>query len=260
MGVLNVTPDSFSDGGCFSHVDLAIQQALLMVEKGANIIDVGGESTRPKATPVSIEEEIDRVIPVIKGIRAQHFDVLISIDTSKAAVMKAAVEAGANIINDVYALRREGSLEMAASLSVPVCLMHMQDKPETMQDAPRYSNVLEEVHEFFKQRIKACEEAGIPQNKIILDPGFGFGKTLQHNLNLLANLDSFNVYGCPVLAGLSRKSMLGELLHKEVSERMLGSVAAALLAITKGASIVRVHDVEETSDALKIYNAVQDAS
>ena len=256
MGVLNVTPDSFSDGGRFTQVETAVQQALAMAGLGASIIDIGGESTRPNAVPVSIEDEIKRVIPVIKGIRLQS-DIAISIDTSKPDVMKAAVEAGANLINDVYALRKPGALEMAASLDVSVCLMHMQANPETMQDKPNYSNVVEEVNDFFQQQILACDNVGITRDNIILDPGFGFGKTLQHNLCLLANLDSFNRHGCPILAGLSRKSMLGEILDKEVEERTFGSVAAALLAVTRGASIVRVHDVAETSDALKIYDAVQ---
>ena len=256
MGVLNVTPDSFSDGGRFTLVETAVQKALAMAGLGASIIDIGGESTRPNAVPVSIEDEIKRVIPVIKGIRLQS-DIAISIDTSKPDVMKAAVEAGANLINDVYALRKPGALEMAASLDVSVCLMHMQANPETMQDKPNYSNVVEEVNDFFQQQILACDNVGITRDNIILDPGFGFGKTLQHNLCLLANLDSFNRHGCPILAGLSRKSMLGEILDKEVEERTFGSVAAALLAVTRGASIVRVHDVAETSDALKIYDAVQ---
>lgn len=256
MGVLNVTPDSFSDGGRFTLVETAVQQALAMAGLGASIIDIGGESTRPNAVPVSIEDEIKRVIPVIKGIRLKS-DIAISIDTSKPDVMKAAVEAGANLINDVYALRKPGALEMAASLDVSVCLMHMQANPETMQDKPNYSNVVEEVNDFFQQQILACDNVGITRDNIILDPGFGFGKTLQHNLCLLANLDSFSRHGCPILAGLSRKSMLGEILDKEVEERTFGSVAAALLAITRGASIVRVHDVAETSDALKIYDAVQ---
>jgi len=258
MGVLNITPDSFSDGGRFTVVETAVQQALNMVEQGASIIDIGGESTRPNATTVSIEQELSRVVPVIKGIRLKS-NIAISIDTSKPEVMKAAIEAGADLINDVYALQRPGALDMAAVLGVPVCLMHMQADPETMQDKPSYSNVIEEVNDFFKQRIAACKKVGITQDKIIIDPGFGFGKTLQHNLSLLARLDDFMIHGCPILAGLSKKSMLGELLNKKVNERALGSVTAALLAVVNGASIVRVHDVAETSDALKIYNAVQSA-
>lgn len=256
MGVLNVTPDSFSDGGRYTALETAVQQALTMVEQGASIIDIGGESTRPNATPVSIEEEISRVVPVIKAIRMKS-NIAISIDTSKPDVMKAAVEVGANLINDVYALQRPGALDMAASLGVPVCLMHMQANPETMQDRPSYSDVVDEVNDFFIQRIMACEQAGITRDKIIIDLGFGFGKTLQHNLSLLAKLKEFTVHGCPILAGLSRKSMLGELLNNKVEERTVGSVTAALLAVINGALIVRVHDVAETSDALKIYNAVQ---
>ena len=258
MGVLNITPDSFSDGGRFTVVEKAIQQALNMVEHGASIIDIGGESTRPNATPVSTAEEISRVVPVIQGIRLKS-NITISIDTSKPEVMKSAIEAGADLINDVYALQRPGALDMASALGVPVCLMHMQADPETMQDKPSYLNVIEEVNDFFKQRIKACEQVGIAREKIIIDPGFGFGKTLQHNLSLLAKLNDFAIHGCPILAGLSRKSMLGELLNKKVEERTLGSVTTALLAVINGASIVRVHDVAETSDALKIYNAVQSA-
>lgn len=256
MGVLNITPDSFSDGGRFTVVEKAIQQALNMVEQGASIIDIGGESTRPNATPVSTAEEVSRVVPVIQGIRLKS-NITISIDTSKSEVMKSAVEAGADLINDVYALQRPGALDMASTLGVPVCLMHMQADPKTMQDKPSYLNVIEEVNDFFKQRIKACEQVGIAREKIIIDPGFGFGKTLQHNLSLLAKLNDFAIHGCPILAGLSKKSMLGELLNKKVEERTLGSVTAALLAVINGASIVRVHDVAETSDALKIYNAVQ---
>ncbi len=256
MGVLNITPDSFSDGGRFTVVETAIEQALSMADLGASIIDVGGESTRPNATPVSSKEEISRVVPVIKGIRSKS-NVAISIDTSKPDVMKAAVDEGANLINDVYALQRPGALEMAATLGVPVCLMHMQANPKTMQDSPNYLNVVDEVSSFFTQRIAACEAVGITRDKIIIDPGFGFGKTLQHNLSLLAKLALFKRHGCPILAGLSRKSMIGEILNKRVEERLFGSVSAALLAVINGASIVRVHDVAETADALKIHNAVQ---
>ncbi|ORU93412.1 MAG: dihydropteroate synthase [Cycloclasticus sp. symbiont of Bathymodiolus heckerae] len=255
MGVLNVTPDSFSDGGQYALLDAAVKQACIMVSAGADIIDIGGESTRPNATPVSVEEELARVIPVIRAIRSNS-DAVISIDTSKAEVMKRAVEAGANMINDVYALRQLGAIDIAASLNVPVCLMHMQATPESMQEAPSYTNIVEQVNEFFVERLGACISAGIKKENIILDPGFGFGKTLQHNLSLLANLNSFKVHGCPILAGLSRKSMLGELLGKQVNERVIGSVSAALMAVVNGASIVRVHDVAQTSDALKIYNAL----
>ncbi|ORU92812.1 MAG: dihydropteroate synthase [Cycloclasticus sp. symbiont of Poecilosclerida sp. N] len=256
MGVLNVTPDSFSDGGHFNQVDKAISQAQSMIDAGASIIDVGGESTRPNAAPVSVDEELARVIPVIRGIR-ENANIAISVDTSKAEVMQLAVEAGANIINDVYALRQPGALEMAAELRVPVCLVHMQAKPETMQNAPCYGNVVDEVNAFFMERLKSCEKIGIAVDSIILDPGFGFGKTLQHNLSLLAHLRAFKAHGCPILVGLSRKSMLGELLDKKADGRVVGSVTAALIAVINGASIVRVHDVAQTSDAFKIYNAVQ---
>tara|TARA_R110002074_G_scaffold228259_2_gene399920 strand:- start:124675 stop:125529 length:855 start_codon:yes stop_codon:yes gene_type:complete len=258
MGVLNITPDSFSDGGCFNSLDEAVSQAIKMVEAGASIIDIGGESTRPGATPVAVEEELNRVIPVIRAIRSIS-NVLISIDTSKPEVMQQAVAVGANIINDIYALRQTGAIEMAALLQVPVCLMHMQDKPETMQLNPKYAKVVDEVKSFFDERIKACEEAGINRDKIILDPGFGFGKTLAHNLSLLKHLGSFKEYHCPLLAGLSRKSMFGLLLDKPIEERALASVTSALLAVMNGASIVRVHDVAETAEVLKIYQAVQTA-
>ena len=256
MGVLNITPDSFSDGGRFISQQSAIQHANQMVKKGASIIDIGGESTRPGAMAISVDAELKRVIPIIESIRSES-NVVISIDTSKPEVMKKAVEAGADIINDVYALRRHGALDMAALLHVPVCLMHMQATPETMQKDPSYRDVVGEVQGFFNSRISACEKAGIERSNIILDPGFGFGKTLQHNLSLLAHLESFKYYGCPLLVGLSRKSMFGDLLGKDVNERTLASVSATLLAVINGASIVRVHDVAETFDALKIYNAVQ---
>jgi len=256
MGVLNVTPDSFSDGGRYSRVDTAISRARAMVDAGATIIDIGGESTRPGAIAVSVEEELQRVIPVIEGITSQ-LAVTISIDTSKPEVMQQAVAAGAGLINDVYALRQPGALDMAASLNVAVCLMHMQSTPESMQQKPKYSCVVDELAEFFDERIKACQKAGISHNKILLDPGFGFGKTLMHNLSLLKQLGAFKRFGCPLLIGLSRKSMFGELLGKDVNERMLASVVSALLAVINGASIVRVHDVAEMAEALTIYKALQ---
>jgi dihydropteroate synthase len=256
MGVLNVTPDSFSDGGQYISKSEAIRQANLMTSQGATIIDIGGESTRPGASPVSLDEELNRVLPVIEAIRSTS-DILISIDTSKAEVMKQAVDAGASIVNDVYGLRQPGALEAVAALQVPICLMHMQLEPETMQLSPQYNNVIDDVKSFFEERINACEKVGISRSKIILDPGFGFGKKLEHNLELLANLSEFKSLGCPILVGLSRKSMFGDLLGKPVSERTSASVVAAIIAITNGASVVRVHDVEETSEALKIYNAVQ---
>ena len=256
MGVLNVTPDSFSDGGDYSLVNDAVLQAKLMLEAGATIIDIGGESTRPGAAKVTIEEELARVVPVIKAIRADSA-ALISIDTSKPEVMQQAVAAGASLINDVYALRKPGALEMAASLGVKVCLMHMQAEPETMQQQPEYMQVVDEVGLFFEQRLQACQQAGIARENILLDPGFGFGKTLAHNLSLLAHLATFKQYGCPLLVGLSRKSMWGELLGKKVDERVSASVISALLAVVNGAAIVRVHDVAEMAEALTIYKALQ---
>ena len=259
MGVLNITPDSFSDGGRYSNPQDAVDQALRMVSEGASIIDVGGESTRPGANPVSVDQELSRVIPVIEAIRKKS-NVVLSIDSSKPQVMTQAIAAGANIINDVYALRQPGAIEMAALLQVPVCLMHMQEKPQTMQLKPDYVDVVDEVKAFFDERIAACVSGGIKRDKIMLDPGFGFGKTLQHNLTLLSRLNEFTSYRLPILAGLSRKSMLGALLDKDVGDRAAASVTAALLAVIKGALIVRVHDVAETAEALMIYQAVKNAT
>ena len=257
MGVLNITPDSFSDGGRFFESQDAIDQAILMVEHGADIIDIGGESTRPGAPDVSEEEELNRVLPVIEAL-CGNINVPISIDTSKPIVMKKAVESGASIINDVFALRLDGALEMAASLGVDVCLMHMQGNPRTMQQNPRYDNVVLEVKDFFAERIKACAKVGIKPKSITLDPGFGFGKNLAHNVALLKNLSEFHEFGVSVLAGLSRKSMIGTLLgDKEVDERMIGSVTAALIAVENGADIIRTHDVAETSDALKVWQQIK---
>lgn len=255
MGILNVTPDSFSDGGDFTRFEVAVARALEMQAQGAEIIDVGGESTRPGAQPVDASQEIERVVPVIEAIRQQS-DVLISIDTSKPEVMRAAVEAGANLINDVNALRADGALECCAELGVPVCLMHMQGEPRSMQQQPEYADVLGDVMDFFQDRVQFCIEAGIDQNKILLDPGFGFGKTLEHNLQLLSRLNEFVELDFPVLVGISRKSMLGEILDRPVGERVIGGVAATVIAHDKGARWFRVHDVAETSDALKICTAV----
>lgn len=257
MGILNVTPDSFSDGGRYTSISLAVEKAIDMEAAGASIIDIGGESTRPGSRPISLEEELLRVLPVIKEIR-RHSNIAISIDTSKAEVMEAAVKSGANMVNDVWALRLPNALSMVSSLGVPVCLMHMQATPATMQHHPNYGDVVDEVKHFFDQRINACVKAGIALNNIIIDPGFGFGKSLDNNLCLLKNLAQFETVGRPILVGLSRKSMLGHILNKKVDERTEASVAAALLAVTKGASIVRVHDVAETVDALTIFNALQD--
>ncbi len=256
MGILNVTPDSFSDGGRFNQLTPARQHALQILEEGADIIDIGGESTRPNAAPVAEQEELDRVIPVIEAIR-QHSEVMISIDTSKAVVMREAVTAGANIINDVMALRAEGALSVAAELKVPVCLMHMQGEPHTMQSAPIYSDVVHEVKTFLEARVDACLAAGMSRDKLWLDPGFGFGKTVTHNLHLLRHLTEFKRLGFPLLVGLSRKSMIGALLNNApVTERLPASLALALIATQSGANIVRVHDVKATVDALAMWQAV----
>ena len=257
MGVLNVTPDSFSDGGKFFDASSAIDQAKSMVENGAGIIDIGGESTRPGAQAVTAKEELNRVIPVIEALSGE-IKVPISIDTSKPEVMEQAVASGASIINDVNALRAEGAIEMAAKLKSDVCLMHMQGIPRTMQDNPSYDDVVEDIKSFFKERIKACELAGIELSSITLDPGFGFGKNLGHNIALLKNLSEFNEFGVSILAGLSRKSMIGTLLDdKDVDSRMIGSVTAALIAVENGANIIRAHDVEETNDALKVWQQIK---
>ena len=255
MGVLNVTPDSFSDGGKFITVDAAIRQAEHMLEAGAAIVDVGGESTRPGADRVSESEELDRVIPVIEGI-AGGTDLAISIDTGKPGVMRAAVQAGASMINDVYALRREGAVEAASELDAAVCLMHMQGEPGTMQDKPRYQDIPGDILAFLSQRMAACRSAGIEADRIAIDPGFGFGKTHAHNIRLLASLTHFQELGMPLVVGLSRKSTLGALTGKAVGERLPSGIAAAVLAVERGANIVRTHDVDETVDALKIADAV----
>lgn len=258
MGVLNVTPDSFSDGGRFTDIEVAKRQAERLVAEGASIIDIGGESTRPGAQSVSESEEADRVIPVVAAVRSVS-GVVISVDTSKPSVMQAAVSAGAGIINDVLALREPGAIEMAAELKVPVCLMHMQGRPRTMQSQPKYTDVVAEVSEFLSSRIDKCVAAGIERDRIIIDPGFGFGKTRTHNVELLANLRQLTKLELPVLVGLSRKATLGELTGKEVSDRVPASVSAAVIAVLNGAAIVRVHDVGETVDALKVAEAVMDA-
>lgn len=257
MGILNVTPDSFSDGGRFLALDNALAQAKRMIEAGVSIIDIGGESTRPGAPDVELEEELQRVIPVIEAIRREH-NVWISIDTSKAEVMKQAALAGADIINDVRALQEPGALEVAATLGLPICIMHMQGQPRTMQENPTYDNLLEDVGVFLQQRIEQCESAGIQREQLILDPGFGFGKTLQHNYQMLANLESFHQFGLPILAGMSRKSMLFKLLEKTPSECVAASISCATIAAFKGAQIIRVHDFEETLDAMKIVSMVLD--
>lgn len=259
MGVVNVTPDSFSDGGRFERPDQAVAHALGLLEQGADLLDIGGESTRPGAEPVSEADELARVLPVIERLRARTASP-ISIDTSKPAVMRAAVAAGADMVNDVNALRAPDALATVAELAVPVCLMHMQGQPRTMQDKPDYDDVVAEVLAFFGARVQACLNAGVDRERLVLDPGFGFGKTLAHNLDLLARFRELNSLGYPVLAGLSRKSMLGALTGRERPEdRVAASVTAALLAAQRGAAIVRVHDVAATIDALKVWRALDQA-
>ncbi len=253
MGIVNVTPDSFSDGGDYAQFEQACRHVDNMVKQGALIIDVGGESTRPGATEVSVEQELERVIPIIEYTAKTH-NVWISIDTSKPQVMEAAVNAGANMINDVRALQAPGALAMAASLDVPICLMHMQGDPQTMQNAPIYDDVVDEVAAFFELRIAYCEAAGIKRERLILDPGFGFGKTLAHNYRLLAMLPKLHEFHLPVLVGLSRKSMIGNLLGRDTDQRLAGSLAGALIAAQQGAHIIRVHDVVETHDVLKVMS------
>ena len=256
VGILNVTPDSFADGGRHADTASAVAHGLLMAEQGADMLDIGGASTRPGADEISPAEELRRVLPVIEQLAAQT-KLPISIDTSHAEVMRAAVAAGAGMINDVYALRREGALDAAATLGVPVCLMHMQGEPRSMQDDPHYDDVVGEVHRFLTDRLFACELAGIDKRKVLVDPGFGFGKTLEHNLALLAELERFGNLGSGVYAGLSRKSMIGTLTGRtEPAERVAGSVAAALIAVQRGARLVRVHDVAETVDALAVWRGV----
>jgi dihydropteroate synthase len=260
MGIVNVTPDSFSDGGRFDSPDRALAHALTLVEEGADILDVGGESTRPGADPVSAQQEMDRVLPVIERIVAET-DTPVSIDTVKSEVMREALAAGAGMINDVKGLRGEGVLDVVASTEVPVCIMHMQGEPRTMQKNPEYHDVVDDIRHFFEERLAACRAAGIDARRVVLDPGFGFGKTLAHNLALLRRLDEFVASGWPVLAGISRKSMLGKITGRErADERVAASVSAALLAAQKGAAILRVHDVAETVDALKVWQAVRESS
>ncbi len=255
MGVLNVTPDSFSDGGQFTQLDLALDHAEQMISQGAAIIDVGGESTRPGASSVSTQQELDRVIPVIEKIAA-NLDCVISLDSSCPQVMEAAAQAGASLLNDVRAFQREGALQVAAKTGLPVCLMHMRGEPKTMQQQPHYDSVVEEVQAFLLARVEACLAAGIERNKIIIDPGFGFGKTLDHNLQLLEALAQLKVLGLPILVGMSRKSMIGAILNNDTSERLYGGLALAAIAVRQGANIVRTHDVGPTSDAVAVAYAV----
>jgi len=254
MGIVNVTPDSFADGGRFIKLTDAVAHAAELITAGADLLDVGGESTRPGAAGVTADEELDRVIPVIERL-VREFDVPVSVDTSKAIVMREAVAAGAQMINDVCALESEGALTTAAGLGVPVCLMHMQGKPRSMQDEPAYENVTTEVVSYLRGRIEASLAAGIDSGNIIIDPGFGFGKTLEHNLQLLRELECLAGLGFPVLVGLSRKAMIGTITGRDVGDRLAGSLALALLAAQKGAAIIRVHDVGPTVDVLKIFKA-----
>jgi dihydropteroate synthase len=258
MGILNVTPDSFSDGARFHHQDAAIRQASKLINEGAHILDVGGESTRPGAAAVSVQEELDRVVPVVEAIISET-DVPISVDTSKPEVMDEVVRKGVGMINDVRALREPGAIDvMAGYPNVVICLMHMQGQPRTMQTNPEYNDVVSDVKDFLSDRIEACVTAGIDKTRLVLDPGFGFGKTLDHNLRLLNRMEEFQVLGCPVLAGISRKSMIGAVLNDApVDQRLYGSLAAAVIAAMKGADIIRVHDVKPTADALKLVAAIQ---
>ncbi|WHU83877.1 dihydropteroate synthase [Pantoea agglomerans pv. betae] len=258
MGILNVTPDSFSDGGKHNALVDALTHTNEMVNAGATIIDVGGESTRPGADEVSMEEELERVIPVIDAI-AQRFEVWISVDTSKADVIREAARVGAHIINDVRSLSEPGALEAAAATGLPVCLMHMQGEPRTMQQAPVYENILSEVDTYFAQQIARCEAAGIKKERLILDPGFGFGKNLSHNYELLAHLGDFHHFGLPLLVGMSRKSMIGQLLNVGPSQRLTGSLSCAVIAAMQGAQIIRAHDVKETAEAMRVVEATRRA-
>ena len=251
MGILNVTPDSFSDGGTHNRYHDALEHVARMVQEGATIIDIGGESTRPGAAEVSVSEELDRVIPVVEAI-AQRFDVWISVDTSKAQVMSEAAKAGMHMINDIRSLHEPEALDVAAQTGLPVCIMHMQGQPRTMQAAPNYENVVREVKDYLEAEIARCVNAGIDRQQIILDPGFGFGKNLSHNYQLLANLEQFHNFGLPLLAGMSRKSMIGQLLNVPPQERLAGSLTCAVIAAMQGAHIIRVHDVKETVQAMQV--------
>lgn len=259
MGILNITPDSFSDGGKFLASQSAFEQARLMIQEGADIVDIGGESTRPGAKSVSVQEELDRVIPVVEQIRAE-FPITISVDTNKATVMYEAIRAGADIINDIMALRGENCLATVANSKVKICLMHMQGEPRTMQDNPHYDDVVGEIKDFLLARVTACLDSGIAANRIILDPGFGFGKTLEHNLTLMRKLADFTTLDYPILVGVSRKSMIGMILNKPVTERLYGGIALAVLAVNRGAKIIRTHDIAATVHAIKITQAVNSNS
>lgn len=255
MGILNVTPDSFSDGGNYSQTDLAVTQAHKLIAEGADILDIGGESTRPNAEPVSLQEELGRVIPVIEAL-ASKIDVPISIDTYKPAVMRAAIAAGASIVNDVKALQEDGAVAAVASADVAVCLMHMQGEPQNMQDDPHYDDVVKQVVAFLLERTAICEQAGIQKNRLLIDPGFGFGKTRANNITLIQQLDMLVKTGFPVLVGLSRKSVLGQMTGNDIDARLYASVSAAVVSAMNGAKILRVHDVKATVEALKVVSAI----
>lgn len=256
MGILNTTPDSFSDGGSYTSLENAIARARQMIEAGVSIIDIGGESTRPGAPEVTLEEELRRVVPTVKAIREFDQNIWISVDTSKSEVMKQAIEAGADLINDVRSLTEPGALEVAAKANVPVCIMHMKGQPKNMQINPEYDNVQHDVETFLLEKLDACEKAGIARENVILDPGFGFGKSIEHNYHLLANLEKLHRFGLPILAGMSRKSMIFKLLDKKPADCMVASVTCATIAAMKGAQIIRVHDVEETLEAMKIIQTM----
>lgn len=254
MGILNVTPDSFSDGGKFHHIDAALTHAQQMIEQGADIIDIGGESTRPGAQPVMLEEELQRVIPVIQALSG--CGAVLSVDTYKPEVMRAAIEAGVHMVNDVFALQQPGALQAVQDSQVAICLMHMQGTPQTMQVQPSYQNVLAEVQAFLTQRVEVVRQIGVGDDRIVLDPGFGFGKKTAHNLTLLKHLAELHIANLPILAGLSRKSVLGQIVGQDADQRVFASVAASVLAVSHGANIVRVHDVKATVETLKVTTAV----
>ncbi|CRY56171.1 MULTISPECIES: dihydropteroate synthase [Yersinia] len=258
MGILNVTPDSFSDGGHHNNLDKALQHAQLMLSAGATLIDIGGESTRPGAAEVSEQEELDRVVPVVEAL-ANRFDIWLSVDTSKASVIAESARVGAHLINDIRSLQEPGALDAAAKTGLPVCLMHMQGQPQSMQQAPHYDDLLADVNQFFEHHIERCVAAGIAKNKLLLDPGFGFGKNLAHNYQLLARLAELHHFELPLLVGMSRKSMVGQLLNVPPQQRVIGSVACAVIAAMQGAQIIRVHDVKETVEAMRIVEATLSA-
>lgn len=258
MGILNVTPDSFSDGGRFKQIDNALRHANEMIQAGATIIDIGGESTRPGAADVSVEEELDRVIPVAEAI-AKNFEIWVSVDTSKPEVMRESDRVGVHLINDIRALQEPGAMDAALETGLPVCLMHMQGMPRTMQHEPQYQDVVAEVDAFFVEHIARCLDAGIERSKLLLDPGFGFGKNLKHNYQLLAHLSDFHHFELPLLVGMSRKSMIGQLLNVPPEQRVVGSVTCAVIAAMQGAQIIRVHDVKETAEAMRVVEATLSA-